>query len=101
MADIEQESAPRDVAATELTVEVAGVRWSVPDGDFTLTNVIGERCLRVDGLPVGWRLMDITYEGENYTHRLFSFEQGREVSGVLIRIEPGKRESLSSPTCSR
>jgi hypothetical protein len=70
-----------------------------PDGDFTLTNLIGERCLHVDGLPVGWRLMDITYEGENYTHRLFSFEQGREVS-VLIRIEPGERESLSSPTCS-
>jgi hypothetical protein len=70
-----------------------------PDGDFSVMNVIGERCLYVDGLPIGWRLMDVTYERENYTKRLFSFEQGREVLGVLVRIEPGERESLS-PACS-
>jgi hypothetical protein len=72
-----------------------------PDGDFTLSNVIGERCLQVDGLPVGWRLRDITYEGEDYTRRSFSFEQGREVLGVLIRIERGEPESRSPPPCTR
>ena len=72
-----------------------------PDGDFTLPNVIGERCLYVDGLPAGWRLLDITYEGEDYTHRPFSFEEGREVPGVLIRIERGEPPSRSPTSCSR
>src|SRR5687767_2293997 len=32
----ELESTPRDVTAQELTAEVTGVRWSVPDGDFAV-----------------------------------------------------------------
>ncbi len=72
-----------------------------PDGDFTLTNVIGERCLQVTGLPAGWRLLDVTYQGESYTNRFFSFEQGSDVTGVLIRIERGERDLLSSPPCAR
>jgi hypothetical protein len=72
-----------------------------PDGDFTLANVIGESCLQVAGLPAGWRLLDVTYQGDDYTNRLFAFEQGGEVAGVLIRIERGEPDSPSSPPCSR
>jgi len=30
------------------------------DGTFTLNGLIGEGCLRVDGVPYGWRLKDIS-----------------------------------------
>lgn len=40
MTELEQQSAPRDVAAGELNAEVAGVRWSVPDGDFAVIDAV-------------------------------------------------------------
>jgi exodeoxyribonuclease V alpha subunit len=36
VSDPEQDDAPRDATAGELTAEVVGVRWSVPDGDFAV-----------------------------------------------------------------
>jgi len=33
---------PSDPAASELTVEVMGVRWSVPDGDFAVLDAVSE-----------------------------------------------------------
>src|SRR5690349_7020880 len=33
---LDQEDTPADVSANELTAEVTGVRWSVPDGDFAV-----------------------------------------------------------------
>ncbi|MBA3746679.1 MAG: hypothetical protein H0W96_04190, partial [Solirubrobacterales bacterium] len=40
MSELEQEQAPRDVAAGELTAQVSGVRWSVPDGDFAVLDAV-------------------------------------------------------------
>ena len=42
MSQSEQDGAPRDVAAGELTAEVMSVRWSVPDGDFAVLDAITE-----------------------------------------------------------
>ena len=42
MPEIEQDAAPHDVAATELNVDVAGVRWSVPDGDFAVLDAVSD-----------------------------------------------------------
>jgi len=39
---LEPDDAPRDPAAGELTAEVAGVRWSVPDGDFAVLDAVTE-----------------------------------------------------------
>jgi len=60
-----------------------------PDGEFTLTGLLGQPCLALTGLPEGWRLLDITYLGTDVTHRPISFQPFDEVSGVLIRVEPG------------
>ena len=42
MSLLEPDDAPRDPAAGELTAEVAGVRWSVPDGDFAVLDAVTE-----------------------------------------------------------
>lgn len=42
MSLLEPDDAPRDPAASELTAEVCGVRWSVPDGDFAVLDAIAE-----------------------------------------------------------
>ncbi|MGI8731446.1 MAG: SF1B family DNA helicase RecD2 [Solirubrobacteraceae bacterium] len=42
MAELEPDDAPRDPSASELTVEVGGVRWSVPDGDFAVLDAVAE-----------------------------------------------------------
>jgi len=39
---LQPDDAPRDPAASELTAEVAGVRWSVPDGDFAVLDAVAE-----------------------------------------------------------
>jgi len=38
----EDREEPRDVAASELTVQVTGVRWSVPDGDFAVLDAVSD-----------------------------------------------------------
>jgi hypothetical protein len=68
------------------------------DGEFTV-NVLGERCLFLQGLPQGWQLLDITYNGEDYTGKPFSFGEGEQFPGVLIRVERGQT-SLEKPRCS-
>jgi exodeoxyribonuclease V alpha subunit len=42
VADLDQEQAPRDASATELTAEVTGVRWAAPDGDFAVLDGVSE-----------------------------------------------------------
>jgi len=42
-----QDASPRDRTAGELTAEVMGVRWSLPDGDFAVLDAISD-----DGEPV-------------------------------------------------
>ena len=38
----EDREEPRDVAASELTVQVTGVRWAVPDGDFAVLDAVSD-----------------------------------------------------------
>jgi hypothetical protein len=70
-----------------------------PTGKFTLDGLIGERCLRVDGLPPGWRLRDITHEGRDITNRILRFESGDAYTDVLIRIVPGEAPQGPPPDC--
>ncbi|HEX4363865.1 MAG TPA: ATP-dependent RecD-like DNA helicase [Solirubrobacteraceae bacterium] len=42
MSDRAQDAPPRDAAARELTAEVMGIRWSVPDGDFAVLDAVCE-----------------------------------------------------------
>lgn len=63
MPAIEQEQAPRDVAAEELAAHVTGVRWSVPDGDFAVLDALtddGEEVVIVGPLAH-------VHEGESIT----------------------------------
>jgi exodeoxyribonuclease V alpha subunit len=39
---IDLDDEPRDIAAGELTADVVGVRWSVPDGDFAVIDAVCE-----------------------------------------------------------
>jgi protocatechuate 3,4-dioxygenase beta subunit len=71
-----------------------------PDGEFTLMDLAGERCLKIDSVPYGWRLVDITLNQEDYTSRPFRLDSGDEISGVLVRLEEGTTESRSW-RCSR
>jgi hypothetical protein len=45
--------------------------------------------LGLSGIPSGWRLLDITYNGEDYTSRPFSLATGDHLAGVTIRVEAG------------
>ncbi|MEY2443247.1 MAG: exodeoxyribonuclease alpha subunit, partial [bacterium] len=42
MSDAEEDRAPRDAAAVELTADVVGIRWSVPDGDFAVLDAVAD-----------------------------------------------------------
>ncbi|HEY7187802.1 MAG TPA: carboxypeptidase-like regulatory domain-containing protein [Vicinamibacterales bacterium] len=71
-----------------------------PDGAFTLNGLIGEGCLRVDGLPYGWRLKEISQNGEDLTNRLFTLEPGDVKSDVVIRVEVGDPPKWRIPPCT-
>ena len=62
-------------------------------GEFVLPASTGERCLGLSGIPSGWRLLDITYNGEDYTSRPFSLATGDHLAGVTIRVEAGAPDS--------
>ena len=70
-----------------------------PTGKFTLDGLIGERCLRLDGLPPGWRLGDITHEGRDITNRVLRFEAGDAYTDVRIRLVPGETPQGPPPDC--
>lgn len=69
-------------------------------GEFKVTHLLGEQCLMLDGIPSGWRLVDVTHNGQDYTNRAFRLESGQIISGVVIRVEPGTSE-YSRPVCAR
>ena len=69
------------------------------NGEFVATGIAGERCLHLVGIPGGWRLLDITYNGEDYTYRPFSLEPGENRAGVVIRVEPKPVDLSVSRRC--
>ena len=71
------------------------------NGEF-IVYALGEQCLFLEGIPSGWRLLDITYNDGDYTQRPFVLESGQNLSGVVIRVEPND-PNVERPTrsCSR
>lgn len=69
-------------------------------GEFTVMHTVGEQCLRLTGVPPGWRLRDITYNGEDYKERRFSLASGESLSGVVIHVESGPYDESLSRDCS-
>ena len=69
-------------------------------GEFKVTHLLGEQCLVLDGIPSGWRLVDVTLDGQDYTNRAFRLESGQIISGVVIRVEPVSVDSYQGHACS-
>jgi len=69
------------------------------DGAFTLNGLIGEGCLRVDGLPGGWRVQGISQNGDDLTDRLFTLDPGDVKSDIVVRVEIGEPPKWRIPTC--
>ena len=69
-------------------------------GEFKVTHLLGEQCLVLDGIPSGWRLVDVTHNGQDYTNRAFRLEAGQIIDGVVFHVEPGTSE-YSRPVCAR
>ena len=71
------------------------------NGEFVVMHTIGEQCLRLTGIPKGWRLRDITFSGEDYIERPFSLpSSGESLSGVVIHVESGPYDYSLSRDCS-
>ena len=70
-----------------------------PDGRFSLGPVSGEGCLRVRGIPEGWRLREIDHQGRDVKDRLLQFHWN-EIYDLVVRIEPGVDEwQYEVPEC--
>ena len=69
-------------------------------GEFKVVHLLGGHCLRLEGIPAGWRFVDVTYNGQDYTNRAFQLEAGQILDGVLIRVEPGPFQ-YSRPVCAQ
>lgn len=63
---------------------LGGIGIFKPDWSFELKGVIGKRLLRPGGLPSGWFLKSITYEGSDITDSGIDVAAGQEVSGVEV-----------------
>ena len=91
MTDLEQRDPPGDVSAGELTAEVTGVRWSVPDGDFAVLDAVsgdGEEVVLVG--PMGH-----VHEGESVVvtggwRRHAKHGWQFQVSGVRVQEPVGR-----------
>ena len=71
------------------------------DGSFDLRGLIGEGCLRVYGLPAGWRLEIITYSGTDIKNRLITLESGDIRADVRVRVVRGAQQPGAPPVCTR
>ena len=67
-------------SAPEQSVRIAA------DGSFLLTNLYGERVMRIDGLPSGWTLKAVYENGRETTDTPFTFEGREQVTGVQIVV---------------
>jgi hypothetical protein len=71
-----------------------------PDGTFDLTGLAGEGCLRMRGLPLGWRVSGVSHQGSDVPTSSFMLEPGDHVSDVVIRVARGS-EPRPAPECVR
>lgn len=89
------------MAGSLLNLNSVASRLAAADGRFELTGLIGEGCLRVRGLPTGWRLNSITHDGADMTNRLIALEPGGIRSDVRVHIVPGEQPVGPPPDCWR
>jgi hypothetical protein len=68
-------------------------------GNFELPALAGAQCLHIEGLPLGWRLADITHAGRDITGHPLTFDSGTVTTDVLIRVEQGDSTLRSHPAC--
>lgn len=63
---------------------LGGIGIFKPDWSFELKGAVGRRVLRPGGLPSGWFLKSITYEGNDITDAGIDIAAGQEISGVEV-----------------
>jgi hypothetical protein len=92
---------PNDLSANSLGLfHTDGKPIIEADSTFMLNGLIGEGCLRVDGLPGGWRLQGISQNGDDLTNRLFTLDPGDVKSDIVVRVEVGEPPSRRIPPCT-
>ena len=71
------------------------------DGRFDLTGLAGEGCLRMHGLPLGWRVSGVSHQGSDVPTSSFALEPGDYVSDVVIHVVRGTEPPGPAPECVR
>jgi hypothetical protein len=73
------------------------VAW---DGHFTLTGLVGPRCLVLSDIPRGYRMGAILRDGRDITAEPIDFGPDQQVEGVIIRLEAGETVDRTQPRCN-
>jgi len=56
------------------------------DGAFTITGLIGQKFIRVNGLPQEWTLRAVTFNGQDITDSALDFRGNSQSSGLQIVV---------------
>ena len=56
------------------------------DGTFTLTGLIGQKFIRVNGLPQEWTLKSVTFNGQDVTDSALEFRGSTQSSGLQVVV---------------
>ena len=56
------------------------------DGTFELQGLYGPLMLRVEGVPAGWALKNVSVNGLDVTDAPFDFKSGSNVTGAVITL---------------
>jgi hypothetical protein len=78
-----------------------GDRSIATDGTFELTGLTGDGCLRMYGLPPGWRVRAISHQERDLTNRPFALTPGDHLSDVMIHVERGNEPPGPTHECAR
>jgi hypothetical protein len=70
-----------------------------PEGQFTLTGLVGAMCLSVVNIPSPWYVVDITQQGRDITNKAVTFNPGEVAIDVLIRLERADGPIPERPKC--
>ena len=56
------------------------------DGTFVLSGLVGQRFIRVNGLPQNWTVKAITYNGQDITDTPLDFRGNAQATGLQIVV---------------
>jgi hypothetical protein len=56
------------------------------DGNFTLTSLVGQKFIRVNGLPQQWTLKSVTLNGQDVTDSALEFRGSAQTTGLQIVV---------------